>query len=92
MRTTLDFATKKNLSCENVGSATARLAFVPLVGGNLNNGAAAGVGCVNSNNTLSNANWNIGGRSSGEKNVFSQVVFTLLECGGHRHGQLTEIG
>lgn len=37
-----------------------------LVGGNLNNGANAGVGCANSNNALSNANWNIGGRYSGE--------------------------
>lgn len=47
-----------------------------LVGGNLNNGAAAGVGCVNSNNALSNANWNIGGRSSGEKN-FSLRSYSL---------------
>ena len=35
-----------------------------LVGGTLNNGAFAGVGCVNSNNTLSYAHWNFGGRSS----------------------------
>ena len=77
----------------HVGSTTARLVFVFwLVGGNLNNGAFAGVGCVNSNNTLSFAYWNIGGRSSGEKNVFSQVVFTSLGHGRLRHGQLTEIG
>ena len=49
-----------------MGSMTVAPAYVPLVGGNLNNGANAGVGCVNSNNTLDNTNWNIGGRYSGE--------------------------
>ena len=35
-----------------------------LVGGYLDNGAIAGVGCVDSSLALSLANWNIGGRSS----------------------------
>lgn len=35
-----------------------------IVGGNLTNGAAAGVGCVLSNSALSYAYWGIGGRSS----------------------------
>lgn len=75
-----------------MGSTTARLVFAFwLVGGNLNNGANAGVGCVNSNNALSNANWNIGGRSSGERNPFFQVVLTSLGHGRQRHGQPTEI-
>lgn len=38
-----------------------------LVGGYLNNGAVAGCGCVNSNNALSNARWNVGGRASGQR-------------------------
>ena len=32
--------------------------------GNLNNGANAGLGYVNGNNALSNANWNIASRQS----------------------------
>lgn len=31
--------------------------------GNLNNGANAGLSCVNGNNSLTNTNWNIGGRN-----------------------------
>lgn len=68
---------------DHVGSTTARLvsAFW-LVGGNLNNGANAGVGCVNSNNALSNANWNIGGRSSGEKNLSLRSCSPPWDMGG----------
>ncbi|MBR0403782.1 MAG: hypothetical protein IJI68_00960 [Eggerthellaceae bacterium] len=63
-----------------------------LVGGNLNNGANAGVGCANSNNALSNANWNIGGRYSGEFwEHLSQVVLTGFERSRPSHGQPTEI-
>nr|DAD92580.1 MAG TPA: hypothetical protein [Siphoviridae sp. ctUse40] len=32
--------------------------------GNLNNGTNAGLSCVNANNTITNANWNILARNS----------------------------
>lgn len=53
-----------------------------LAGGNLNNGAIAGVGCLNSNNTLGNANWNIGGRSSGEDFRSSRSCSPPCDMGG----------
>jgi len=39
--------------------------FLFLLGGNLNNRGNAGLWCDNSNNGLSNANWNIASRTSG---------------------------
>lgn len=44
--------------------ATTAQARETLVGGALDHGATAGVGCVNSNLTLSGAAWSLGGRSS----------------------------
>ena len=45
------------------GSTTAQSREL-LVGGSLDNGAYAGVGCARSNSALSSASWSIGGRSS----------------------------
>ena len=59
--------------------------MVVIRGGNSNNGAICGAFCSNSNNTVSNANWNIGGRAYGRiffnvnKALYRSKVILFIE-------------
>ena len=60
------------MGCGDGGSVRARALFR---GGNANNGANAGIGYVNVNNVVGNANTNYGGRLSACDKVFTSTPY-----------------